>query len=346
MPKGSEITLLRRKIISAADLPQNIRDFSAAQIVELEQSLLEMPDDFEARSRLLLHYMMAAFTSEAARQSHLRHVLWVIRHHPESDLAGTPFVLLHHGPKKDVDQARSLWKEAVAAFPDNARVWGNGGKFLLYSPHRNKPQTQEWLQTAARLNPTDPEWPQKLGLLADFERRDRKGQKSKDAARRALHHYEHAYELTQDSERQALLMNDLAQNAFAVEDFAKASHYATELLKSAASNEDGARDWNYGNALHWSHIVLGKVACRQGDREAAKEHLRAAGETPGSPQLNSFGPDTSLAKALLAQGEAQAVIAYFEACSRFWVMGTDSLAAWISAIREGHSPDFSSGGRP
>jgi len=326
--------------MSVDNHPQNPHALSAVQITEMEQSLLENPDDLLTRTHLLTHYLMAAFTSEEARKAQSRHVLWVIQHHPDSDLAGTSFVQLHHGPRKVVEQAETLWTQQVAAFPDNARVWGHAAKFLLYSLHRHTSQTQEWLQTAERLAPTDPEWPQRLGQLTDLERRGREGQERKDAAQRALHHYERAYALTADPKRRVFLLGDLAKNAFYAENFAKANRYATELLNSALANKDGDKDWNHGNALHWSHIVLGMVANHQGDREAAKEQLREAGETPGSPQLNSFGPDVELAKTLLGQGEKQAVLAYFEACARFWVMGKDRLDAWISAIRQGQIPDF------
>src|SRR5437762_13634578 len=51
------------------------------------------------------------------------------------------------------------------------------------------------------------------------------------------------------------------------------------------------KDWNYGNAIHDSNIVLGRLALKAGDVEAAKKRLLAAGHSSGSPQLDSFGPD-------------------------------------------------------
>ncbi len=61
-------------------------------------------------------------------------------------------------------------------------------------------------------------------------------------------------------------------------------------------------DWNYGNAIHDGNQFLGLVRLRQGDIEAAKEHLLAAGLSPGSPQLDSFGPSMVLARELLERG--------------------------------------------
>lgn len=68
--------------------------------------------------------------------------------------------------------------------------------------------------------------------------------------------------------------------------------------------------------------------------------LRAAGETPGSPQLNSFGPNMTLAKDLLERGERDAVLAYFEACRVFWKMGGNSLDAWRQDVEAGRIPNF------
>ena len=65
-----------------------------------------------------------------------------------------------------------------------------------------------------------------------------------------------------------------------------------------------------------------------------------AGQTPGSPQLNSFGPNMSLAKELAEKGETDAVIQYFDQCRKFWRMGADKLDTWTKAVKAGIVPDF------
>ncbi len=114
-----------------------------------------------------------------------------------------------------------------------------------------------------------------------------------------------------------LLLDDLALNAFGAEEFTKAGEYAVKLLEGAALCKDDGHTWNYGNVLHWSHITLGRLALRQGDMEAEKRHLEEAGNTPGSPQLDSFGPDMTLIREILARGEKDAALAYLKACSKF-----------------------------
>lgn len=120
-------------------------------------------------------------------------------------------------------------------------------------------------------------------------------------------------------------------------DPAQAEAYAKELLQLAGSLES---DWNYGNAIHHGNLALGFVALRRGDVEGAKAFLLEAGKTPGSPQLDSFGPNMSLAKALIERGERDAVLQYFAQCGVFWKMHDGDLAKWSALVKEGIVPDF------
>lgn len=99
-------------------------------------------------------------------------------------------------------------------------------------------------------------------------------------------------------------------------------------------------DWNYGNAVQDINIVLGRLAVSEGDLDKAKEHLLKAGDSPGSPQMNSFGPNMSLAKDLLEKGEKQVVLEYFKKCGKFWKMDYGKLAAWSKQVEAGRVPEF------
>ena len=74
--------------------------------------------------------------------------------------------------------------------------------------------------------------------------------------------------------------------------------------------------------------------------EEAKRRLIAAGETAGSPQLDSFGPNMMLAKELLQKGEKEVVLEYFSLCSKYWEMGQDSLEEWSDLVRANRVPEF------
>ena len=100
-------------------------------------------------------------------------------------------------------------------------------------------------------------------------------------------------------------------------------------------------DWNYGNAIHYANLVLGRLALRSGDTEQAKRYLLKAGQTPGSPQLGDYGPDMTLARELLDRGQKRAVLQYFDLCNRFWRNEKrNCIAAWTDEINGGRAPDF------
>ena len=104
--------------------------------------------------------------------------------------------------------------------------------------------------------------------------------------------------------------------AFVEGDTETASAAASSILKAAALLSQN--DWNHGNLIHDGHILQGYVRLQEGDLDASEAELRAAGNTSGSPQLDSFGPDLSLAWNLLKAGREQAVVDYLRSVSKFW----------------------------
>jgi hypothetical protein len=105
-----------------------------------------------------------------------------------------------------------------------------------------------------------------------------------------------------------------AQSALKSGDTKSATRYASELLRK---NTD-RRSWNYGNVIYEGNQILGLAALKEGNIAAAKRYLIAAGKTPGSPQLNSFGPEMPLAQELLKKGEKGIVLEFLDLVARFW----------------------------
>jgi len=141
----------------------------------------------------------------------------------------------------------------------------------------------------------------------------------------------------QDSEERFYALTEASIRSFEVGKIDDAKDYAEELLKLAASFKP---NWNYGNAIHKGNIVLGRIAVRNNDIEKAKIYLHNAGATLGSPQLDSFGPNMTLAKELLEKSEADSVVKYLRQCKNFWEMDDDKLEFWTHQISNGKSPKF------
>ena len=57
-------------------------------------------------------------------------------------------------------------------------------------------------------------------------------------------------------------LRQVADQAFDKGEFERAAELANELLALA---DDFSDDWNYGNAIHHGHRVLGRVALENGD---------------------------------------------------------------------------------
>ena len=147
-------------------------------------------------------------------------------------------------------------------------------------------------------------------------------QLSAEAAALILKNYEARLKTTDNSEQKFYLVTRLAPVAYSAGDMYKARSYSIGLLGMAG---DFRADWNYGNAIHIGNLVLGRIALGSGDVAEAKRYLLESGKTIGSPQLNSFGPNMTLAKELLERGERQVVLDYFKLCAVFWKMENERL---------------------
>lgn len=88
----------------------------------------------------------------------------------------------------------------------------------------------------------------------------------------------------------------------------------------------------YGNLCHAVHIIMGKTYLASGDIKNAVVHLiksvdnkciEHSVDQKYSPQLNSFGPDRSLAFDLYQEGERDSIILFFEKTKTFWDSGLE-----------------------
>jgi hypothetical protein len=141
------------------------------------------------------------------------------------------------------------------------------------------------------------------------------------------------------------------QAAFSSSDPGSARPVALQYLGSVS---DIPCDWNYGNAIHNANSVLGLLALHEGNTAQALLYLKAAGESPGSPQLDSFGPSLMLANELAKAGQYEAVASYISAVAKFWrpddttllaftlpfLKDPDPLSTWLRVLGNRQVPNF------
>ncbi len=304
-------------------------NMNAEQAAKLEASVEKESADISARTKLLGYYFLAGRNAGNARDQRRKHVLWVIRNQPDSQLAGLPYCRMDGvtDPEGYVE-AKKLWLEQTEAHPQDPKVLGNAAVFFMI---QDRNLAEGFLKQAQKNEPVNPEWADKLGHLYSFS-------DDKDAASKSLQEFESAQASDKRKISRFYRLDQLAKAAFKAGDTEKATLYANELLAESASHP---KDWNYGNAIHHANNVLGLCALQQGDAKLAAEFLIKAGKTPGSPQLDSFGPNMLLAKALLKDGQSKdAVLEYFGLCRKFWKSGGDQLDQWTKDVEAGNIPDF------
>lgn len=304
------------------------RTMNATQAAELETALEAKPDDLSSRTKLLGYYFGKGRGPGKALNNRRKHVLWVIRNHPGSELAALPYCDMDgvFDPEGYVE-AKKLWLEQTEAHPQDPKVLGHAAAFFQIS---DTDLAEGFLKRAQKAEPENPTWSDNLGQLYSMA-------DDKESSLKSLAEYEKAQASDREQMSKIYRLDNLAKAAIKAEDLEKATRYAKEALDGA---ERFPKDWNHGNAIHHGNNVLGLVALEQGDMKSAAEHLLKAGKTPGSPQLDTFGPNMSLAKALLEKGGKDVVLEYLELCRKFWKMGGDRLDRWTKDVKAGNEPEF------
>jgi len=323
---------------AARSVPPKSQQSAIQQAEALEQQIKAAPDDADARARLLYFYSSAGFQymSRAEAYRALRpHLLWFIEHQPGSQilLMLSPLVQPSSDPEGFAD-AKKLWLKQIDRYPDDPAVLENAGRFFAEADRKRAEQL------LSRVLQLDPAQTMTAAFLAKLYRSDELVADSPEdrhaLAGKALLVLENSVK-SADGENRFDGLTQLAKVAFEANEMGKAESYAKEVLRLAPQY---VRNWNYGNAIHDGNLVLGRIRLRQGKIAEAKDYLLIAGETPGSPQLNTYGPNMSLAKELLEKGERDVVLQYFELCGEFWRSGAEELQRWRDDVKANRTPDF------
>lgn len=273
------------------------------------------------------------------------------------------------------------WVDVAKRHPGNAFILARAGTFLTGSDTSDNyaAQGRAFLQEASALEPQDASRMLALAdrYLEDAEPRFDKPEGNPAAARKALGCLQEIWSGTNQAmpaiERQKT-RGRLTRAAFWAGDYVLAKRHAQDWLASLAGtkppleadareeisqkarrrmataaelellNRQTAWEWNRNQAIHDANMIQGEIALSEGKSKEAGQFLVDAGKISGRTlTLSSYGPDLALVRDLLAAGERQAVINFFDECAAFWTTGKDSLSNWKRAVEAGEMPDFGPG---
>ncbi len=304
----------------------------------LEKNLKNRPNDVSSRTQLLGFYMhLHPLHDPSGLEAKHKHILWFVQNSPEADVLGTPEgMILGFFDPIGYSTVKEAWMTQLERNPKNVTMLGNAANFLSVTEYES---AIKLLQRAQSLEPSNPKWARELGQKyvhkGLFETKLGSPEGVKQAAGKAFAQFEKAYVL-EDERGKGALLADLAKTALAADQLTNARKYAEIALQIASSGAD------YGNLIHHGNVVLGRIALREDNLNEARNRLISAGKTPGSPNLDSFGPSMALAKELLEKGERAIVLEYFRLCSKFWAteQAKDQLDKWTVLVNGGRIPEF------
>jgi len=111
---------------------------------------------------------------------------------------------------------------------------------------------------------------------------------------------------------------------------------AEEVLRSRSLF---GKDFEYPNAVYYSHIVLGRINVREGRLDEAEAHLISAALVP---VIDARAPNVQLAEELLRRGRRDVVLQYLDTYYTHSLTGRRNMVPiWKKQIRDGRIPNWS-----
>jgi hypothetical protein len=249
--------------------------------------------------------------------------------------------------EKDLDDYETRLKDPQYLMMELLAEDRDKAEALIRAGQKQRPGVHLWAMDVQTLFAAD-----------QFTGKNLLGDKRVAHFKHALEYLQESYDLTVEAlkkepneQLQEVLPDlqlDLALAALEANETELAKQHATETLQK---NTDETND-DYGNVIHNANQLLGRCALREEKIEDAKAYLLKAGATPGSPQLNTFGPQLHLARELLEKGEKETVLQYLDLVSKFWASDNEEsalakqiskehaalIAGWKREIAEGKIP--------
>lgn len=293
----------------------------------LEVHVWREPQDLHARALLYGYYKAHVYDLIFPTEDEVVDAYaWFMQRNPRS-------WILREAPRSTEDRVAQLWVAHVSAHRTDVATLATAADAVFFA----RPElSRRYLEQALSLDPTNAAVSYQLAELYRLKWDDL-GIAREEAARMTFDLHRRSVEAEADDSVRAWRLAAAGKAALDAGEVAFAERCGSDMLAWARDKTPQEA----ANELHQGHLLLGRVALRRGDPESAKAHLLAAADVPGSPQLNSFGPNMALAKELLEAGEAKTVLAYFDRLRTFWELGCDgSLDEWAEDVRNGKLPEF------
>lgn len=298
-------------------------DLSKESAAEFEQQLKFDAFDCEARARLIGHYNRNEHKSKLARKKKIEHALWTLEHVPECGLGNTPLLRISKNENpKEFEQAKRIVLRHCEGYKNDSETLANLACFFQY----DEPDIAErFLRDAMRISET----PAQIAFwLASTLHHNGMQTHNIGKLREAVEYMGQYIAIERNFAPPRFFLIEMTFDANL---FDEAAELSNSSLKN--SNEDQ-------ETIHVAHTILGRIALKQNNLQAAVTHLRSAGKVGTGCRLFSYGPKMVLAKALLELGERDAVLDYLRDCKSFWELGQKSLNKWIREIRNGKNPEL------
>ena len=112
---------------------RDILQLEESDVAQLERQLSANPEDLQARLKLMAYEARADRTNHPEdRAKRIRHTVWLIEHHPQSEILHS--YVSHFStadlPVADFQRAMVLWHTASRAKPADAAIQWNAASFF------------------------------------------------------------------------------------------------------------------------------------------------------------------------------------------------------------------------
>lgn len=312
------------------DLMEQGRKLTEYEAHVLERQLAENPDIPSAHALLIGYYSHNSF-SQDDWANELRHILWMIRNRPKSE------VIIHWGGDfrvKKTDppyvQAKTAWLDHLEKRPNDLQLLRGAARFLQW---KDDQLSISLLERGFKLEPSNNEWANRLGESYFYLALSRKTaeKKRKPLMEKALRYTEIDYRSEKNQHFKNRMHSRLAVSAYKSGNLEKSQLYAQRML----SHPTGCAYTNEN--IYHGHNLLGRIALRQQDVDEARQQLLTAGKKSRCPGF----VNTALAKELLQFGETEVVLTYFKHLKKQrGDFDHADIDKWVIAIENGDMPQF------